>query len=294
MARAYRTHMATLSTMSALEVWYSHVEADRLAAMSQRDSRDRLQKALDAGRAKSVPEVLTGKLTTVADGKLRFRDLPPLVAHFDGVAAGEEEKQAFASYVRTLADDRRLLLERYELVDVAMKVVGIGSVGTVCGMLLLASAEDDVLVLQIKEARPSVLEPYAGASTYPHHGQRVVNGQRLMQAASDMFLGWTTGTRGPRRHFFVRQLKDVKVGANTALWTRQDYRNVPAVAGEILARAHARSFDASVLRGYLGKSDEFDEAIATFAVTYAQQAVRDHEQFTKACRSGRLPVQTPD
>jgi uncharacterized protein (DUF2252 family) len=292
MAAGYREHMTVLAAMNATDAWYSHLDVERLLASQTSATAQRRMKMIEQARAKSAPEVLQGKLTIKGDdGALRFRDAPPLLSHFDGVSAGDEERQAFRSYVETLSDDRRVLLDKFELVDVALKVVGVGSVGTLCGILLLVSADKDVLILQLKEARASVLEPYAGPSRYAHRGQRVVNGQRLMQAASDMFLGWTTGVRAPHRHFFVRQLRDVKIGVNTALWSKGDFKTMPLLAGEILARAHARSGDATVLRGYLGKSEAFDEAIGAFGVAYAAQAERDYRQFVKACRSGRLPVQ---
>jgi hypothetical protein len=163
-----------------------------------------------------------------------------------------------------------------------------------CGIILLAGSEDDILVLQLKEARRSVLEPYAGKSRYEHQGERIVAGQKLMQAATDQFLGWTTGPRRPYRHFFIRQLRDVKIGANTLFWSKAEFKTVPALVGQILARAHARSGDASFMRGYLGKSDTFDEAIGAYAVAYAKQTERDYDQFRKACKSGRLKTQIID
>jgi uncharacterized protein (DUF2252 family) len=215
----------------------------------------------------------------------------PLLSHMKGVSAGKLEKEAFAAYHDTLRDHRRILLEKYEMVDIARKVVGIGSVGTTCGVVLLVGSDDDILVLQLKEARRSVLEPYAGKSKYEHQGERVVSGQKLMQAATDQFLGWTTGPHPPHRHFFVRQLRDVKVGANTTFWRRTEFKSIPPVAGKILARAHARSGDASFMRRYLGKHETFDEAIGKYAVAYAKQTERDYDVFFKACKSGKLKAQ---
>src|SRR5262249_36878377 len=177
---------------------------------------------------------------------------------------------------------------------IARKVVGIGSVGTMCGVILMASSEDDILILQLKEARNSVLEPYVGKSTYKHQGERVVAGQQIMQAATDYFLGWTTGPKPLQRHFFLRQLRDVKIGVNTALWEKNDFKIFPEVAGQILARAHARSGDQWFMEGYLGKTQAFDEAIAEYAVAYAKQTERDYNQFAKACKSGTLPVESID
>ncbi len=294
MARKYREHMAKLSTMSALQVWYAHIEVDRLTEISKGDTRRRQSADLKSAVAKSSPEIMTQKMTAMSNGKLRFRDIPPLISHVEGLGAGQHEQKAFEDYRDSLPEDRRVLLDRFELVDVARKVVGVGSVGTMCGVVLLLSSEQDALILQLKEARESVLAPYAGASQYEHQGHRVVAGQKLMQAASDMFLGWTTARRPPHYHFYVRQLRDVKIGTNTALWSKEEFRVLPGLAGEILARAHARSGDAAVLRGYIGKSGVFDEAIADYAVAYAKQTEQDYMQFLNACKSGQLEAQTID
>lgn len=293
-ARAYREHMAELSTISLMDVWYSQVSVKSVMGASKDAARRRQQKMIKEAMSKSSPEILMEKLTVTTGGKLHFKDIPPLLCHIEGVSAGEQEKQAFDAYRQTLPDDRRVLLDKFEMIDIARKVVGVGSVGTMCGVLLLVSSEQDVLILQLKEALPSVLEPYSKASRYEHNGQRIVNGQKLMQAASDMFLGWTTGLKPPYRHFYIRQLRDVKIGTNTALWNKNDFKVLPKVAGEILARAHARSGDASVLRGYLGKNDAFDEAIVSYAIAYAKQTERDYQQFVKACKSGRIKAQSID
>ncbi|CAN5316974.1 hypothetical protein BH10CYA1_BH10CYA1_54820 [soil metagenome] len=193
-----------------------------------------------------------------------------------------------------MPEDHRVLLDKYQFVDVARKIVGVGSVGTMCGVILLVGSDKDSLILQLKEARESVLAPYAGASKYEHQGQRVVIGQKLMQAASDKFLGWTTARQSPHYHFYVRQLRDVKVGVNTALWSKAEFKTFPALVGEILARAHARSGDPAVLRGYMGKSDVFDVAISEYARAYAKQTEQDYRQFLNACESGQLKAQTLD
>lgn len=291
MARAYREQIALLAGMTSMEVWYSHIEVSKLIEKSAGESRRRMQQQLQEAVEKSTAEVLMEKLTVVTNGRMRFRDIPPLLCHLQDIHVGEETKAAFQSYRSTLTDDRRVLLDKFELVDIARKVVGIGSVGTVCGVLLFAGAENDALVLQIKEARPSVLEPFAGKSKYAHHGQRVVCGQKLMQAASDMFLGWTTGREPEKRHFFIRQLRDVKIGVNTGYWSKGDFEQFPQLAGEILARAHARSGDPSILRGYLGRSERFDEAIGSYAVAYAKQTEHDYHQFVRACKTGVLKAQ---
>jgi uncharacterized protein (DUF2252 family) len=205
----------------------------------------------------------------------------------------EQVDQAFRfakAYRATLDPDRRLLLDRYEFVDAALKVVGVGSVGTRCFVVLLASVGDlDPLFLQIKEAQPSVLAPYVGRSRFRNHGQRVVFGQRIMQAASDVFLGWT---RADGFDAYVRQLRDMKgsvdVDDTTTPAGRQRIIDYGRLCGATLAHAHARSGQPALLAGYLGKSDTFDDALAAFAVAYAEQTERDHERFTQAVTSGRI------
>jgi hypothetical protein len=198
----------------------------------------------------------------------------------------ERARAAYATYRESLQEDRRVLLDRFELKDIAMKVVGVGSVGTFCAIMLLMASEQDALFLQVKEARRSVLEDYAGESVYPNHGQRVVNGYRLMQPASDVFLGWTAGREG--RHFFVRQLKDMKVSPMVEVYTAGWMAQFAEFCGWALARAHARSGGSAQISGYLGKSDAFDKAIADFADAYADQDERDHAVFKRAVRSGKV------
>jgi uncharacterized protein (DUF2252 family) len=294
MAEGYRKHMAELAQMTLMEVWYSQVEFKNIMDISTAETRRRSQKLIKEAMEKSSPEVMLEKLTVVSDGKLRFKEIPPLLCHMEGISAGEQEQEAFEAYRQSLPDDRRVLLDKFKMIDIVRKVVGIGSVGTMCGLLLLVSTENDILLLQVKEARDSVLAPYVEPSRYQHNGQRVVNGQKLMQAASDMFLGWTTGQRELHRHFYIRQLRDVKVGVNTAYWEKDDFKAFPKVAGEILARAHARSSDATVLRGYMGKSSNFDEAIAEYGTAYARQTEEDYQQFMKACKSGKLTAMSID
>ena len=185
-----------------------------------------------------------------------------------------------------MQEDRRVLLDRFELKDIAIKVVGVGSVGTFCAVMLLMAGDRDPLFLQVKEARRSVLEPYAGRSIYPNHGQRVVNGYRLMQSASDIFLGWTKGKLG--RHFYVRRLKDMKISPLVELFKPGMMTQYAEICAWTLARAHARSAEPALISGYLGKSDAFDQAIAAFAVAYADQSERDHGALKKAVRAGRV------
>jgi uncharacterized protein (DUF2252 family) len=181
-----------------------------------------------------------------------------------------------------------LLLDRFEVVDVAFKVVGVGSVGTVCGIILMLSGTGDPLFLQFKQARQSVLEPYCGANPYPHAGQRVVVGQRAMQAAGDMFLGWTTGTGEKKLQFYIRQLSDAKIKPVVEIMKPPNLKNYAGLCGRVLARAHARSGDPAVLTGYMGKSTAFEDSLAEFGVAYAQQNERDHACLMDAIRSGRI------
>lgn len=196
------------------------------------------------------------------------------------------------SYRESLADDRRQLLDRFRLADVAYKVVGIGSVGLRCGMLVLRDADDGALVLQVKEARASVLEPFVGPSRRTHHGQRVVHGQRVMQAASDVFLGWATGHAG--RHYYFRQLRDMKLSVQVAKLSVAELEDYARLCGWALARAHAKAGDATPIAGYLGKSEAFDEALGEFAVTYADQVEQDFEVLQRAAQSGRIDAAPDD
>jgi len=174
--------------------------------------------------------------------------------------------------------------------DMALKVVGVGSVGTVCALVLLMAGREDPLFLQIKEARPSVLEPYAGKSAYANHGQRVVMGCQFMQSASDIFLGWTEGLLGGTRHYYVRQLKDMKIKPLVEVYTPGAMLQYAELCGWTLARAHARSGEPAKISGYLGQNDQFDQSVAAFSVAYADQSERDHELLIKAVRAGKLDV----
>lgn len=188
----------------------------------------------------------------------------------------------------TLQEDRRLLLDRYKFMDVAAKVVGVGSVGTFCAIILMMASDDDPLFLQVKQAGPSVLEPYAGKSLHPNHGQRVVHGCRMMQSASDIFLGWTEGDLG--RHFYIRQLKDMKLKPMVEVLNQSAMLQYAEICGWTLAHAHARSGESVKISGYLGKSDIFDKAIADFSIAYADQSEQDHDTLMKAVRAGKLEV----
>ncbi len=288
--RSYRERMAEFSEMKVLDLWYFALEANMLLA-SVKDSaiRQRAMKRLAKARESSTSEGLFPKLVDDSLGATHFKDQLPAIFHWKGHTPGEihsEVKQAFARYRETLGPSHRMLLDHYEPVDAAIKVVGVGSVGTACVMLLLMARGRDPLILQIKEARASVLEGFAGKSVFANHGERVVNGIRLMQPSSDIFLGWTQGSRG--RHYYVRQLRDVKIkfpvetfeAARMALFTQ--------FCGYSLALSHARSGEPAMISGYLGKSDTFDKAVAAFSFAYADQNESDHAALKRAIQNGKV------
>ena len=291
-ARSYRQRMAEYSEMSVLDVWYSSIDTEKVIEKARDPAtRKRFQKRVAAARARSVLEHDFPKLAAMAGREPRIKDSPPLIYHprsetEESLLAGA--RYAFAGYRDSLPEDRRRLIDRYEVKDLAMKVVGVGSVGTVCTVMLLMATDTDPLFLQLKEARQSVLEPYAGKSLHANHGQRIVNGYRLVQSASDLFLGWTRGKTG--RHYFVRQLRDMKLSPLVELFTPSLMLEYAALCGWTLARAHARSGEPAQISGYLGKSDVFDKAIARFAVAYADQDERDHEVLRQAVQSGQVDV----
>ena len=290
--RSYRERMAEFATMSPLEVWYARV--DMSAALKrfhdpQSVARAHKQQARAASTAASEHHFPATAVRR--DGRAVIEDAPPLISHDAHSGLGEGLKNVedtFAAYRLSLVDDRRVLLDRYRLQDVAQKVVGIGSVGTLCAVILLTAEGKDPLFLQLKEARPSVLERHLPKSAYRNRGQRVVEGQRLMQAASDIFLGWTLGHGQKQRHFYLRQLRDMKIKPLVEMFGSSTMSDYGCVCGWALARAHARGGDATMISGYLGKRDTFDEAIARFGVDYADQSERDHAAFVDAIRAGRI------
>jgi uncharacterized protein (DUF2252 family) len=290
--RSYRERMAEYSEMHVLDVWYSSIDVESLIPTIQdEEARERLKKRLRKARERSVLEHDFPELVHTAGLTPTIKENPPLIYHphdqgYDEMWANL--RRAFERYRETLQEDRRLLLERYKLMDMAIKVVGVGSVGTFCGVLLLMAGENDPLFLQFKQARPSVLEPYAGKCLQPNNGQRIVHGSRMMQSASDLFLGWTEGQHG--RQFYVRQLRDMKIKPIVEVFTPGVMLEYAELCGWTLAHAHARSGEPSKISGYLGKSDKFDEAIADFSIAYADQAERDHEDLMKAARAGRLEI----
>src|SRR5215208_3454170 len=291
---SYRQRMAEFSEMGELEVWYSRVgEAEVKGLLSSARARKRttkkLSKNVQKARGRDSLHALS-KLTRVVDGRRRIIDDPPLLVRIpEGDEIRAQINVILESYKRTLQEDRRFLLDRYRFVDAARKVVGVGSVGTRAHVVLLEGRDrDDPLFLQIKEAGASVLEGHDLSSTYEHHGHRVVTGQRLMQAASDIFLGWFRGTEG--RDFYWRQLKDMKGSAKVESMSPDELVLYAGLCGWALARAHARSGDRVQIAGYLGKSDRFDRAVADFAVAYADQNEQDYAALSAAVESGRVPT----
>lgn len=271
-----------------LEAWYSRITMEDLAAIGGNTAgvKERVKKKI-AEAHRQTHEHVTQKLTALSKGVPRIVDQPPLLYHVDKSLVNQRViEDFFDRYRKTLAEERRILFDRFTPVDVALKVVGVGSVGTRCFVVLLLAAPDDPLFLQVKEARPSVLERYTGHARVPHNGQRVVVGQRLMQSASDIFLGWSRGPTG--RDFYVRQLRDMKIAPEVETQTPRIMRAYAMLCGLALARAHDKAGDAAMIAGYLGSIDHFDEAIGDYAVAYADQVERDYETFVKAVRNGRL------
>ena len=290
--RSYRTDMAKYAAMRALRVWYATIDVDEaLATIGDAERRRSARKQVSKAIARNTPDLAFPKLTELKRGHPVIKDSPPLIFHLQDATAKDfiaRIEEAFRAYRETLPDERRVLLDRYELVDVAAKVVGVGSVGTRCGVLLMMAGKNDPLFLQVKEARASVLEPYAGKSVYKNRGQRVVVGQRLMQAASDILLGWTRTENGD---FYIRQLRDAKIKPLVETQTPEVMVDYGALCGRALARAHAKTGDAAQIAGYMGKSDVFDEAIAEFAVAYADQNERDHRALVEAVGKGRIAAE---
>jgi uncharacterized protein (DUF2252 family) len=302
-AGGYRRAMREFAAMRNIDVWYARIDVEpALAALrSQVDERRyrQIERGLAKAEAKDSLRALR-RLTWEDGGELRIISDPPLITPLeeltDAADAEEQLQRVIAAYWDSLSPDRRHLAESYRYVHAARKVVGVGSVGTRAWILLLLGKDsDDPLFLQAKEAGPSVLEPHLGASRYRHHGRRVVEGQRLMQAASDVFLGWVTveGLDGKPRSFYVRQLWDGKGSAEVGRFAPRDLAGYGALCATALARAHARSGDRFGIAAYLGKGDVFDQALARFASAYADQNERDFERVSEAAASGEITVE-PD
>ena len=291
---AYRQGMAKFAAEGTLDVWYAQATLDQIAAATpKKKDRKKISKGAKKARSKDSLKALS-KLAEQVDGKYRIKNQAPLLVplrdlakSMDPDALRQQVMGSLESYRTTLADNRRVLFDRFELVDIALKVVGVGSVGTRCMIVLFQGRdEDDPLFLQIKEAEASVLEDHLPKSTYEEHGERVVRGQRLMQASSDIFLGWETVP--DTHHFYWRQFHDMKGSADVARMSPSRLKNYATVCGATLAHAHARSADPIAIAGYLGSGDAFDKAITQFAYTYADQNDKDYAAFIAAIDNGTI------
>ena len=290
MVRAYGLRMREFAAMRQLDVWYSRIDVTTILEALKGQQRKRTEKNLEKARMHDHLQA-QAKLTEVVDGVRRIKHGPPLVVSMRDSALGDPEfiRKTFEDYRRSLDDDHRFLLSRFRFIDVALKVVGVGSVGTRCFIVLLQGhGDDDPLFLQVKEATSSVLERHHRKSGYKNHGQRVVEGQRLTQAASDIFLGWIRGRGEEHRDFYWRQLRDMKGSADLETILPAGFALYAELCGAGLARAHARSGDAAAITGYVGTGNTFPNAIAAFAEAYADQTERDHALLAEAVRSGRL------
>ncbi len=294
-AKSYRTTMINLASMPVLQAWYYAMDLELIinSISNPKVKKFYTKKLLDA-RTESEHEKEFAKLAFIAGNSPRIIDHPPLIFHYDDNRSDQFRKnseKSLSDYISSLAPERRVLLSRFKLADVAVKVVGVGSVGTFCGIALLISGNGDPLFLQFKQTKQSVLEPYAGPSPFSHPGQRVVVGQRLMQAASDMFLGWYTSSGEPKTTYYVRRLRDAKIKPVVELMAAPNMANYAELCGETLARAHSRSGDAAVLAGYMGKSSSFEDALAEFGIAYADQNELDHAALLEAIRAGRIEAE---
>jgi uncharacterized protein (DUF2252 family) len=305
--RSYREWMRKLAALPNLDVWYVHLDVETIQEQlrEQHDRRQLKSVAHSAAKARMKDSLKAfAKLTADVDGEARIISDPPLIVPIHELAedAGlpadrmiDGLQDLHRRYRRTLLPDRRRILEQFRWVDVARKVVGVGSVGTRSWIVLLLGRDnDDPLFLQVKEAQASVLEPYLGASMYGNHGQRIVLGQRLMQSASDIFLGWVHAEKtldGVPRDFYVRQLWDWKTSVDLDSILPRGLEIYGDVCGFLLARAHARSGDSIAIASYLGKGDTFDRALLEFATAYADQNERDHAALREAARGGRIAVE---
>jgi uncharacterized protein (DUF2252 family) len=302
----YRTAMASFAGMKNLEVWYANLDIESVlqeyASQFKPKAVKRSEKTLAKARTKDSMTAFA-KLTHVVDGKPRIVDQSPLIVPIEQLAQGEERDefveglhQLVRDYRQTLEFDRRVLLEAFELSDLARKVVGVGSVGTRAYIALMLGRDgQDPLFLQMKEAEASVLEEFLGPSEFSNHGERVVVGQRLMQATSDIFLGWLhveSGLDGKPRDFYARQLKDWKGSAEIEQMIPEGMATYGKLCGWTLARAHARSGDRIAIASYLGNGDSFDRALVEFSKAYADQNERDYQELTQAVNSGKIKAQT--
>jgi uncharacterized protein (DUF2252 family) len=289
--RSYRESMAEFSRMKTLDLWYYALGPDELmATIKDPKLRKRYVTRVQKEQAKSRGEEIFPKLAETKGEMHLLKDQLPTIFHTKDNPPGKVHRAllgAFAGYRDTLPTSTQSLLDRYDIKDAAIKVVGVGSVGTKCAVILLMAGDGDPLFLQVKEARASVLEPYAGASVFSNRGQRVVNGYRLMQPSSDIFLGWAR-SRLDQRHFFVRQLRDIKISILVESFGASEMNLYATWCGRALALSHARSGCSVTLSGYMGKSDAFDKALASFSMAYADQNEKDHAALARSIKKGEV------
>jgi uncharacterized protein (DUF2252 family) len=283
--RAYRKAMRRFARMTVMDTWYTRTDEQATKVLLRNRSRAKLERLFAAAPARTSATALPSLTELTRSGDWRIVDHPPVVSHVTMDEHAEELRHLFATYRDNLSDDRRLLLQRFAVHDFALKVVGVGSVGTRCFVALLVSDMGEPLFLQIKEADPSVLAPFWATKPVKRQGRRVVSGQRIMQADSDIFLGWAEADDAD---FYVRQLRDMKASADFATMSRPVFRDYLRLCGWTLARAHARAGSAPQIAGYLGKGDRFDRAVTQFAVAYADQTVRDHAALRDAVARGEI------
>lgn len=289
-ATSYRNAITEYSQMNTLDLWYMKFEMHDLLNKARSEKvREMLRAAMDKAE-KSTMQKEFYKTTQKVLGTYEITDQPPLVYHTSELTKRKDLMQNFLNdYIKTLQDDRKFLMHQYHLVDIALKVVGVGSVGTRCMVALFMNDKNNPLFLQIKEARASVLEAYTNKCKYKHNGERVVQGQRLVQAASDIFLGWSADDEG--HHYYIRQLRDRKIAPDVEHFDKEILAAYAGLCGKVLARAHAKTGPGALISGYLGKADVMDEAIGKFAVAYADQTEKDYEDFMKAIKAGKLPIE---
>jgi uncharacterized protein (DUF2252 family) len=289
---AYGERMQEYASMSPLDVWYAQLDWEAIVEAAPEAETRRFGHQLAAQARRHITEHLFPKIAATDGQGSRFVDQPPLLFHLAQKDTDERIRDAIAQYRSSLPEDRRLLLDRYHVEDQAFKVVGIGSVGTRCAVVLMMSTDNEPLILQFKEADRSVLEPWTERSAYANQGQRVVMGQRLMQSSGDIFLGWARGKQG--NEFFVRQLRDMKMSIPVERLSPRSLRRYARLCGWALSRAHAKSSDPVAIGAYMGKGDQFARAMERFALAYADQTERDHAALVKAVRTGRLTAVTEE
>jgi len=273
--------------MNFLNLWYLKFNIDDLIRKSKSDELKSRFANVQAKANKQSHDAVFYKMTSDNMGKFEITEQTPLIFHpFNVKESMDMINMFFNQYKDTLQPDRKILFEQYHVVDVALKVVGVGSVGTRCFIALMLNDNNEPLFLQVKEARPSVLEPFTAHSQFKHQGERVVYGQRLMQSASDIFLGWTTGPLG--RFYYIRQLKDKKISANIETMDKSLLSIYAGFCGRILAKAHCKTAQGPLICGYIGKSDALADALIVFSRKYADQTEKDFSAFVKAIRTGEI------